>query len=787
MKPNTTKITFLLLALAWCIAPCWGQQTPDKKDKFKQLHEELPTPTLYRNGAGGPGQRYYQQQADYVMNIKLDDNTQRIYGEETITYTNNSPDVLEYLWLQLDQNHFDEDSDTYSTRQSTMSDRMTLRQLDAFTPTFDGGFKLDYVKDAAGKDLKHTVVKTMMRVDPPNPILPGGKYTFKIKWWFNIVDRLKLGGRSGYEYFAEDKNYLYTIAQFFPRMCVYDDIEGWQNKQFLGTGEFTLVFGNYDVSLTVPDDHIVAATGTLQNAKDVLTKDQIARFEKAKTEYSNPVVIVTEEEARENEKEKGKGEKTWRFKADNVRDFAFATSRKFIWDAMSVKQANGSSVLAMSAYPKEGNPLWGQYSTKAVAHTLKWYSHYTFDYPYPAAWSIHTDQIGMEYPMICFNGGRPDKDGTYSERTKYGMISVIIHEVGHNYFPMIVNSDERQWSWMDEGLNSFLQFLAEQQWERDYPSRRGPANSIVPYMKMDKKMLEPIMTNSEQVTQLGNNAYGKPAAALNILRETVLGRELFDYAFKMYSNRWKFKHPAPSDFFRTMEDASGIDLDWFWSGWFYTCDNVDIAMEDVKWFRPDSKNPDVEKTLARKEQEKQPRNISFIRNEKEIAKTQEDIDPSLRDFYSSYDPLQVTVLDKEDYQKYLNSLSEDEKKILNANKNYYEIKFKNKGGLVMPLILRFDFADGTFKEFRIPVEIWRLNNEEVNKVFITEKEAVQITLDPYLETADVDMENNYFPAKPQMTRFELFKGARPGAPMMGGGENPMQQAKKMQGKSSGSN
>jgi hypothetical protein len=787
MKPNSTKITLLFLALAWCIAPIFGQQTPDKKDKFKQLYEELPTPNVYRNGAGGPGHRYYQQQADYVMNIRLDDEKQRIYGEETIAYTNNSPDVLEYLWIQLDQNHFDDESDTYSTRPSTMSERMTLRQLDGFTPTFDGGDKIEFVKDVIGKDLKYTVVKTMMRIDLPTVLAPGGKYSFKIKWWFNIVDRLKLGGRSGCEYFPEDKNYLYSIAQFFPRMCVYDDIEGWQNKQFLGTGEFTLVFGNYDVSLTVPDDHIVVATGTLQNTKDILSKEQMARFEKAKTEYSTPVVIVTEDEARENEREKGKGEKTWRFKADNVRDFAFASSRKFIWDAMSVKQSNGTNVLAMSAYPKEANPLWGQFSTKAIAHTLKWYSHYTFDYPYPVAISVEAAN-GMEYPMICFNNGRVEKDGTYSERTKYGTIGVIIHEVGHNYFPMIVNSDERQWTWMDEGLNSFLQFLAEQQWERDYPSRRGFANSIVPYMKMDKKMLEPIMTNSEQVSQLGNNAYGKPAAALNILRETVMGRELFDHAFKMYANRWKFKHPAPSDFFRTMEDASGIDLDWFWNGWFYTCDNVDIALEDVKWFRPDSKNPDVEKTLARKEQEKQPRNITSIRNEKEISKTQEELDPSIRDFYYSYDPLQVTILDKEDYQKYLSGLSDEEKKILGANKNFYEIKFKNKGGLVMPLILRFDFADGTFKEYRIPAEIWRLNNEEVSKVFVTEKEATQITLDPYLETADVDMENNFFPPKSQQSRFELFKGSNLGPrQMMETGDNPMQKAKKIQSKANGSN
>ena len=506
-----------------------------KTDKLKQLYEELPTPNTYRTGAGAPGHEYWQQRADYTIAIRLDDTNQRIYGEETVVYTNNSPDILEYIWLQLDQNQRAKDSDSYKIANSTLDNRMSLRTLQGLNPDFDGGFKLDYVKDIAGKDLPHAVVKTMMRIDPPTPIKPGESFSFKIKWWYNINDRMKLGGRSGYEYFASDDNYLYTIAQFFPRMCVYDDIEGWQNKQFLGKGEFTLPFGNYSVSITAPTDHVVAATGLLQNPKEVLSKEQLARYEQAVKERNTPVMIVTEEEARSAEKTKAKTEKTWKFKAENVRDFAFASSRKFIWDAMGVPMSNGQVVMAMSAYPKEGNPLWEQYSTKVVAHTLKWYSHYTFDYPYPLAWSIHSDAIGMEYPMICFNGGRPEKDGTYSLRTKFGMIGVIIHEVGHNYFPMIVNSDERQWSWMDEGLNSFLQYLTEQQWERNYPHRRGPSNLIVDYMKTDKLLLEPIMSNSESVSNLGANAYSKPTTALNILRETVLGRELFDYAFKVYA------------------------------------------------------------------------------------------------------------------------------------------------------------------------------------------------------------------------------------------------------------
>jgi aminopeptidase N len=479
-------------------------------------------------------------------------------------------------------------------------------------------------------------------------------------------------------------------------------------------------------------------------------------------------------------KTKSTDKKTWRFKADNVRDFGFASSRKFIWDAMGVEQSDGSVVMAMSMYPKEGNPLWERYSTKAVAHTLKWYSHYTFDYPYPVAWSINAKRIGMEYPMICFNFGRPLADGTYTKRTKYGMIGVIIHEVGHNYFPMIVNSDERQWTWMDEGLNSFVQYLAEQQWERDYPSRRGPAYKIVDYMKGDKSNISPIMTNSESIYQFGNNAYGKPATALNILRETIMGRELFDYAFKTYSKRWMFKHPSPADFFRTMEDASGIDLDWFWRGWFYTTDHVDIGIEDVKWYQVDTEDPDIEKRLAKEERENAPRYIGSIRNEQVIEKTQDEIDPALRDFYTDYDPLAIDKIDRMEYNNYIEGLTEKQRAILKEGKNYYELTFNNIGGLVMPIILKFEFVDGTAEEHHIPAEIWRRNSVQVSKVFITDKEIKQIVMDPYLETADTERENNYFPRQKQLSRFELYKSRS--ERWNNSGENPMQRARRANGK-----
>ena len=541
-------------------------------------------------------------------------------------------------------------------------------------------------------------------------------------------------------------------------MCVYNDVEGWQNKQFIGGGEFTLPFGDYHVEITVPSDHVVAATGELQNSSKVLSSEQRSRWEKAK-QSDEPVFIVTEEEAIEAEKNRATDTKTWIFDAENVRDFGFASSRKFIWDAQRVKQTT-KEVMAMSFYPKEGNPLWEKYSTRVTAHTLKTYSKYTFDYPYPVAISVHSKWIGMEYPMICFNGGRPNTDGTYSERTKYGMLSVIIHEVGHNYFPMIVNSDERQWTWMDEGLNTFLQYLTEQEWERDYPSRRGPAHLIVDYMKGDKSNITPIMTNSESLYQFGNNAYGKPATALNILRETILGRELFDYAFKMYSTRWMFKHPTPADFFRTMEDASGVDLDWFWRGWFYTTDHCDIAINSVKWYVIDTHNPEIEKEFEKELDEMENKNISTIRNKMLIEKTQNELNPDLNDKYNLVNPYEVTEEDKEEYEDFMASLSEENKNLLALNYNFYQIDFENVGGLVMPIILRFVFTNNTEKVVQIPAEIWRYNDKNVSKVFYFEQEVAYVELDPFLETADCNMEDNFWPRKSIPSKFDLFEDKR---------------------------
>ncbi len=748
-----------LITTALFFSFCAMAQNGYNENQFQQLGETLPTPNTYRTASGAPGHEYWQQKVDYNIKVVLNDENQSLTGVETITYINNSPDALPYLWLQLDQNLFSPTSDTYITETAsgkTIGSAMDFKALETFTRTdFKGGYLIKQVKDGSGNALKFSINKTMMRVDLPRPLKSKEKFTFSVDWYYNINNTKTHGGRSGYEYFEGDDNYLYEMAQFFPRLCVYNDAVGWQNKQFLGNGEFALEFGDYKVSITVPSDHVVAATGTLQNPNDVMKKSWTDRLNKVK-DSDKPLVIITQDEATANEKSRAKTTKTWVFQADNVRDFAWASSRKFIWDAMKVKVGN-KTILAMSLYPKEGNPLWEKFSTQAIAHTLQVYSRYTVNYPYPVAWSINGPVGGMEYPMICFNGPRPETDGTYSPQSKYGLIGVVIHEVGHNFFPMIVNSDERQWTWMDEGLNTFCQYLTEQEWEENYPSRRGEPRDIVGYMSSDKATLDPIMTNSESILQFGPNAYGKPATALNILRETVMGRELFDFSFKQYAERWAFKHPEPADFFRSMEDASAVDLDWFWRGWFYGIKPVDIALNNVSWYSIDSKNPDTEKTKNKAKRDKEALSISEQRNKTSIPKYRIDTYPELSDFYTKYDALEITDFDRKQYKEYYEALDQKQKDALKAGINYYILDFENVGGLVMPIVLEMEYQDGTKELVRIPAEIWRKNNQKVSKLIVSKKPVKQFSIDPFQETADINMNNNNFPAKTIESQFQLFK------------------------------
>lgn len=767
--------SFLLLNFTLLSNTVLAQPIDNRKygqeDKFRQLEEILPTPTSYRTATGEPGPAYWQQRADYVIDVTLDDEKQHISGHEQVTYHNASPHTLRYLWLQLDANIYGPDSDANRLRTSPLPNRLSLQALKniEIRSRFDGSAKITSVKDSQGNDLPYTVVKTMMRIDLPQPLAAGADYRFSVDWNYAINDSDLVPGRTGYEFFEKDKNYIYEIAQWYPRMAAFTDATGWQHKQFLGQGEFTLELGDYLVRITAPKDHIVGATGVLQNPNDVLSEEQRKRWELARTS-SRPLFIVSPEEARENEKEADKATKTWVFHAQNVRDFAFASSRKFIWDAQG-HRVDGNETMAMSYYPNEAEPLWSKYSTASIIHTLNVYSHFTFAFPYPTAISVNGPVYGMEYPMICFNGPRPAEDGTYSSATKYGLISVVIHEVGHNYFPMIVNSDERQWTWMDEGINTFLQHLAEREWEDKYPSHRAEPDSIVAYMLSPNQV--PIMTNSESILQFGNNAYAKPATALNILRETVLGRELFDYAFKEYARRWQFKRPMPADFFRTMEDASGVDLDWFWRGWFYSTDHCDIAINKVEWAIPSDGDPDKEAEQQRKTDAERRPTLSEERD-KELAKRIEEF-PDLKDFYNTYDPREVTPERRQAYQRFVEKLSDEERKLLATQKNFYVIRFKNLGGLVMPIILRVEYEDGSEEIVRMPAEVWRENAQDASTRIVSDKQIKTLELDPFREVADTNRDNNYFPPRLEPSRFQLYKSEREGR---GGGDNPMRAAKK---------
>jgi len=745
-----------------------------QQDKFRQLDEIWPTPSDTRTASGAPGKNYWQQKVDYEIDVRIDDEKQHLFGSETVTYVNNSPDPLSYLWLQLDANVLQPESDGHLSETTADLNRMEFGQMKSLLAreSFRSNLQITKCIDAStNQPLKHTVVKTNMRIDLPEVLKPGHSYKFCIDWNYKINDAKLIPMRSGYELFEADGNYIYEMAQWFPRLCAYSDSTGWQHKQYLGRGEFALEMGDYVVRITIPNDHLVAATGVLLNPEDVLTEAQRARLEKSK-KSKTPVFIVTPAEAKHNESSKPTGNQTWIFKADQVRDFAFASSRKFIWDAMQ-QNVGGAPVMAMSYYPNEAEPLWSKYSTHAIAHTLEVYSRYTFDYPYPVAISVNGPIYGMEYPMICFNGPRPDDDGTYSESTKYRLITVIIHEVGHNYFPMIVNSDEREWMWMDEGLNTFLQYLSEQEWEENYPSRAGEPRDIVGYMRSQNQV--PIMTSADSLLQGGPNAYSKPCTALNILRETILGRELFDFAFKEYARRWKFKRPTPADFFRTMEDAAGVDLDWFWHGWFYTTDHVDLAIMNVRQLNVDTANPETELKLARQKRDGEPTSHSKERNEDLKKRTQRF--PELKDFYNDYDELDATPQDKKAYQDLLETLTKEERSMLTEKRHFYLLDFKNVGGLVMPIIFNVEFEDGTSKMVRLPAEIWKLDNQAVTRMLLVDRPIKSIVVDPRLETADCDLDNNYFPRRISKSRFQLFKAEKEKNPMRTAAENEAEEAK----------
>ncbi|MEK6155172.1 M1 family metallopeptidase [Flavobacteriaceae bacterium 3-367] len=736
------KLVFSVLFSCFLLVSLQAQGPQNWEGKFEPIDRMIEPPSPYRSASGAPGKAYWQQRADYVIKAELDEKNNMISGEETITYHNNAPEDLSYLWVQLDQNVNRKENEDFGEVMGTVRDSMTTRHMQFLTRAIDfpAGYTIKYVKDANGKSMNSLVNNTMMKIRLDQPLKSGTSISFSIAWSYPITDRsLYLLSREGYEYFPEDDNTVYLIAHWFPRMAVYNDTEGWQNQQFQKLGEFALEFGDYDVEIKVPADHLIAATGELQNTDAVLTAEQRKRLDQARKSFDAPVMIVTPEEAEANEKTKANRTKTWKYKATNVRDFAFASSRKFIWDAQAV-QFSDHITMAMSFYPKEGLPVWSEESTKAVVHALEVYSDATFEYPYPAAISVNTSNIGIEFPMISFNGGRP-KNGKISELAKAGMISTIIHEVGHNWFPMIVSSDERKWMWMDEGLNTFIH---QRTLEERYPQfNHTTPKTIVPYMSGDKSIMRPIMVTSdnELLQQIGANFYQKPTVGLQILRNSVIGRELFDEAFREYANRWKYKHPNPADLFRTLEDATAADLDWFFRGWFFTTDQTDMELTNVKWFKVLEKDINLEG-------ETQKVNLKI---------GGESAGEQAKDFTSG--PEDITMISTPDanYGQFLSRLDETELRKQLADKNIYELTIKNVGGLVMPVTVEWEYTDGTKEVDRLPADIWRLNEHLIKKTFIKEKEVQRVNLDPNFEFADIDMENNSFPKKEEPSEFDKLK------------------------------
>ncbi|MBO6846529.1 MAG: M1 family metallopeptidase [Maricaulis sp.] len=764
------------------------QTSSDWRDAFRQMEDEdWPTPNDARRATGAPGPGYWQQQVDYVIDARLDENSHVITGSATVAYTNNAPDTLDFLWFHLDQNRFRPDSIAVMTETIGGGERATSRLGRISTDGIAArafnrrrlvrengyGQNITAVTGADGEALDFTIIDTLMRVDLETPLETGDNVTFTIDWNHRLLETLWAGGRGGVECFDDYEHSggdcIFQVAQWYPRAAAFTDFEGWHNKAFLSRGEFTLEFGDYEVSLTVPQDFIVAATGEIANADEVLTDAQLARLDEART-ADEPVFIVTPEEAQANERRGTRSERTWRFTAENVRDFAWAGSRKFIWDAVGVEQdGEGMApdlVLAMSFYPFESEPLWSNFSTRAVEHTIDVYNEFAFPYPYPTAQSVAGPQGGMEYPMITFNGGtfgrpRIDDDGniTYSRGARDGLIGVIIHEIGHIYFPMVVNSDERQWTWMDEGLNSFLEDIAKLRWEEDFGGRnRSDVQWITGYMTSRNQ--QPIMTQSDSVRSIGANAYSKPSVALFILRETIMGHELFDEAFRTYSRRWRFKRPTPYDFFRTMEEVSGMDLDWFWRGWFYSTDHVDISIDNVTEGTFNTQDPEIENARERALDEERGESRTQAHNIAEGIRFYSDDNPEVVDFYSTRDRHTVTNRERETYERFRDGLEDYEREILDSGDRIYYIELSNQGGLVMPVILEFTFANGETELVRIPAEVWRYNPANITWSYITDRQVVSVELDPLYETADADRTDNHYPPRIEPTRLELYRSGQ---------------------------
>jgi len=528
----------------------------------------LPTPNVYRTADGRPGPEYWQQRADYKITATLDSTTGRVTASETISYTNNSPDSLGYLWLFLDQNLFREGS-----RGSLEFDSPRTRWRGAFA---NGGDDLTsvVVEQKGKKEQIHYIVDdTRMRIDLASPLAAhGGKLEIQIAWSFVVPP---YGSDRTGRFYAKDGT-IFEVAQWYPRMCVYDDVNGWNPLPYLGEGEFYLEYGNFDVQITVPHDYIVVGTGLLQNSDRVLTRTERDRLEQARKTDETVHVISENEIGKPEIRPKGTGDLTWKFRAENVRDFSWAASKAFIWDA-----SHWNKILLMAVYPREAvstdtsrGPGWEK-DVEFMRHTFMYYSTHYYPFPYPVATNVAGVVGGMEYPMIVFCSAHARGQFLYS---------VTDHEFGHGWFPMTVGSDERRHAWMDEGFNTFINYYSNYDYygDKSINIRRMQPDTIARWMERPVNS-QPIETRADMIKpfELGYLEYAKTGLGLRILRENILGPEKFDGGFREYIQRWAFKHPQPSDFFRTIDNYSGEDLSWFWREWFYTTDVFDQSVDSV--------------------------------------------------------------------------------------------------------------------------------------------------------------------------------------------------------------
>ncbi len=667
------------------VAPVGAQQWlhPDTVGRTNQsmfrVLDQWPAPNETRGANGKPGAKYWQQRVDYVIRVGLDTTTHTVTGSERVTYRNNSPDALGYVWFQLDQNIDNPSVSEAMIGATSLPKSISPRAAEFINARLDTkGYSITRVqlvsKNGQKTDAAYVLQGTQMKVPLSSPLATGGAQDIEIDWSYVMPESFaSRNGRGAREKLKDGWEYL--AAQWFPRAAVYDDVVGWQNDQFYGQGEFYLNFGNYDVSITVPHNHIVQSTGVLhESGRGPDIHAARAPCEGVHLASNRFTSSPRTKRTRRPRAQLVQQPFTWRFKAENVRDFAWASSAGFIWDAAGFRYSPTAKPIEMhSLYPREALGVWDSLSTKAIAQTMRTYGRLAFEYPYPKASNIHGIVGGMEYPMIAFCGARPPANANAAvlKSVGYGLVAVTIHEVGHNWFPMIVASDERKWTWMDEGLNSYLEGMASVEFDLSWPKARLPmvAANIVGYMKNTDQV--PLMTESDLIHRgFGPNGYTKPASGLFILREQVLGPQFFDAAFREYSAAWMFKHPQPADFFRSMMQASGDNLNWFWRGWFYSTHANDQSLGTVE------------------------------------------------------------------------SQSADSLGMSARGRFYNRVTLENKGGLVMPAIMEFTFTDGSKERVKLPVSIWRNNEKKFEYGRFSQKELQSVELDPDNVLADINRENN---------------------------------------------